>query len=160
MCQQPVISMELDPSDITIDVGETFTLEPTFNPDNATNREVIWESSDESIAEVNSIGEVTGIAGGTAVIICETVDGGFRSYCLVRVEEAVVQITVSPETYRLGLGKSYQLEATISNHGTATDIGIIWSSSDEDVCTVDENGKIYGVNYGYATITAEAADGY
>ena len=157
---EPVISMELDPSDITIDVGETFTLEPTFNPDNATNREVIWESSDESIAEVNSIGEVTGIAGGTAVIICETVDGGFRSYCLVRVEEAVVQITVSPETYRLGLGKSYQLEATISNHGTATDIGIIWSSSDEDVCTVDENGKIYGVNYGYATITAEAADGY
>ncbi len=157
---EPVISMELDPSDITIDVGETFTLEPVFKPANATNREVTWKSSDEDIAEVNAIGEVTGISGGTAVIICETVDGGYRSYCLVRVEEPVVEITVSPETYRLGLGKSYTLEATISNHGTATDIGIIWSSSDEDICTVDENGKIYGVNYGYATITAEAADGY
>ncbi|MBE5950060.1 MAG: hypothetical protein E7260_00550 [Lachnospiraceae bacterium] len=157
---QPVISMELDPSDITIDVGDTFTIEPVFKPDNATNREVTWESSDESIAEVNAIGEVTGISGGTAVIICETVDGGYRSYCLVRVEEPVVEITINPDNYRLGLGKSYQLEATISNHGTATDIGIIWSSSDESVCTVDDNGKIYGVNYGYATIMAEAADGY
>lgn len=157
---EPVISMELDPSDITIDVGDTFTLEPVFKPENATNREVIWESSDDSIAEVNAIGEVTGISGGTAVIICETVDGGYRSYCLVRVEEPVVEITINPDTYRLGRGKSYTLEATISNHGTATDIGIIWSSSDEDVCTVDENGKIYGVNYGYATITAEAEDGY
>lgn len=157
---EPVISMELDTDEITIDVGDTFTLEPIFKPANATNTDVTWASSDDSIAEVNAIGEVTGISGGTVVIVCETVDGGMRSYCLVRVEEPVIDIKLSPETYCLGINKSYTLTATITNHGTATDVGIIWSSSDEDICTVDERGKITGIDYGTAVITAEAADGY
>lgn len=156
---QPVRSLELDPSDIVIDVGEKFTIDPIFNPETASNTTVDWTSSDNKIATVNSIGEVTGVSGGTVVITCESVDGGYRAFCLVRVEEAVIDIVVTPETYRLGYGKTYTLEATITNKDTATDIEILWSSSDDSVVSVDQKGRITGVNYGYATITAESADG-
>lgn len=156
---QPVRSLKLDPSEIVIDVGEKFTIDPIFTPVTASNTEVDWTSSDTKIATVNSIGEVTGVAGGTVVITCQSVDGGYSAFCLVRVEEAVVDVVVTPDSYRLGFGKTYTLEAKITNHNTATDIGIIWSSSDDTICTVDERGRITGMDYGYATITAEAADG-
>ncbi len=154
----PVLSLELDQTEITIDVDESFVIDPIFKPAKPSNMEVIWSSNNEDVAEVDEFGEVTGIAGGTAVIICESVDGGYRAFCLVEVIEAVVEITLSPDTYRLGVGKTYPLTASISNHGTATDIGIEWSSSDESVCSVDEKGRITGVSYGLATIRAEAAD--
>lgn len=154
----PVLSLELDSKEIVIDVDETFVIDPIFKPAKPSNMEVIWSSSDEDVAEIDEFGEVTGIAGGTAVITCESVDGGYRAFCLVKVIEPVVEITMSPETYRLGFGKTYTLTATISNHGTATDIGIEWRSSDESICSVDEKGRITGVDYGFATIYAEAAD--
>lgn len=157
---EPVTSLELDPAEITIDVDEKFLITPVFSPKEPSNTEVKWSSSDEDIAEVNLLGEVLGISGGTVVITCETVDGGYRAFCLVTVEEPVYEITVTPDTYRLGIGKSYQLTATMTNKGTATDDEIIWSSSDESICTVDKYGKITGVDFGYATIKAEAADGY
>ncbi|MBO5352657.1 MAG: Ig domain-containing protein, partial [Lachnospiraceae bacterium] len=157
---EPMVSLELDETDITIDVDEKFLLTPEFSPEEPSNTEVKWSTSDEDIAEVNLLGEVTGISGGTVVITCETVDGGYRAFCLVTVEEPVYELTVTPDNYRLGIGKTYQLTATMTNKGTATDSEIIWSSSDESICTVDKFGKITGVNFGYATIKAEAADGY
>lgn len=155
---EAVRSLSLDPEEIVIDVGERFTIDPVFTPSSASNTEVDWTSSDDSVATVNSIGEVTGVAGGTVVITCESVDGGYRAFCLVRVEEPVVEVVVTPDNYRLGYGKSYTLQAVITNHATATDTKVNWSSSDPTVCTVDKNGRITGVNYGYATIRAEAAD--
>ena len=155
---EPVFSLELDEEEVTIDIEDTFALEPIFQPANPSNTEVIWSSSDDNVAEVNEFGEVTGISGGSAVITCESVDGGYRAYCLVTVIEPVIEVTMNPETYRLALGKTYTLTATVSNHGTATNAELEWSSSDESVCTVDNKGKITGVNYGYATITAEATD--
>ena len=155
---EPVFSLELDEEEVTIDIEDTFVLEPIFQPTNPSNTEVIWLSSDDNVAEVNEFGEVTGISGGSAVITCESVDGGYRAYCLVTVIEPVIEITMNPETYRLALGKTYTLTATVSNHGTATNAELEWSSSDESVCTVDNKGNIVGVDYGYATITAEATD--
>ncbi len=155
---EPVFSLELDEEEVTIDIEDTFTLEPIFQPANPSNTGVIWLSSHDNVAEVNEFGEVTGISGGSAVITCESVDGGYRAYCLVTVIEPVVEITMNPETYRLSLGKSYTLTATVSNQDTATNAQLEWSSSDKSVCTVDNKGKITGVGYGYATITAEATD--
>ncbi len=155
---EPVFSLELDEEEVTIDIEDTFVLEPIFQPANPSNTEVIWSSSDDNVAEVNEFGEVTGISGGSAVITCESVDGGYRAYCLVTVIEPVIEVTMNPETYRLALGKTYTLTATVSNHGTATNAELEWSSSDESVCTVDNKGNIVGVDYGYATITAEATD--
>lgn len=157
---EPVTSLELDPSEVTIDVGEKFTIAPVFKPENPTNIDVEWTSSNPNIATINAAGELEGQARGTAVIICETVDGGFRAFCLVTVVDPELELIIDPETYRLGYGKSYTLTAILKSHGEEQEADVEWSSSNSSVCTIDKNGKIKGVNYGYATITATTNDEY
>lgn len=156
---EPVTSLELDPTDLVIDVGEIFIIDPVFKPAEPSNMEVTWKSYDSSIATVNKLGEVEGISRGSTVITCESVDGGFRAFCLVTVVNPEITITVTPDNYRLGHGKSYTLEATVLNKGTKIDdVELIWTSSDESICSVDENGKIYGEDFGDATITVMLDD--
>lgn len=155
---EAVNGLELSPKKLEINAGDKVSLTPKFVPATASNTNVTWESSDESIATVNQHGEVTGIHGGLAVIQCQTDDGGYNAFCIVSVDEKVTEIVISPEQYKLGLGKTFQLTATITN-STASNKAVEWFSSDEDVVEVDKNGKIKGISLGYATITAMALDG-
>lgn len=157
---EAVRSMELDPSDLVIDVGEEFTIEPVFYPSSASNTRVKWATSDSSVATVSASGKVTGVARGTAILTCESVDGGYRAFCLVTVEDPLIVLQIDPSSYRLGYGKTHLLTAVLYRDGV--EIGpaeVEWYSSNRNVCTVDKSGRITGVNYGEATITAETLDG-
>ena len=57
-------------------VGETQELNVSIVPNNATNKSIIWSSSDDSIASVDSTGLITGLAVGSAVITAVAEDGG------------------------------------------------------------------------------------
>lgn len=155
---EAVTALEITPKKAVIDVGEEITLVTQFTPATASNTNVTWTSSDEEIATVNKDGEVTGIHGGVAVIQCTSDDGGYNGVCIITVIEEVTEIKITPEQYKLGLGKTYQLKAEITN-STASDKDVEWFSSDESIVTVDKNGKIKGMALGYATITARALDG-
>jgi len=155
---EAVTGLTITPDKATLDVGEKLTLYPEFTPATASNTNVTWTSSDDSIASVNKDGEVTAKQGGLVVIQCQTDDGGYNAICILTVIEEVTELKISPEQYKLGLGKTYQLKAEITN-STASNKDVEWFSSDESVVTVDQNGKIKGVSLGYATITAIALDG-
>ena len=59
----------------------------TVAPANAANKQVTWESSDETVATVDeNTGEVTGVAVGSSVITATTSDGNFTAVCLVTVK--------------------------------------------------------------------------
>ena len=64
----PVTSVTVTPSGKTLTVGKTVTLSVVVAPQNATNKEVSWTSSNSSIASVDENGTVTAISPGTAVI--------------------------------------------------------------------------------------------
>ena len=155
---EAVVSVELDEKEVLIDVGEEISLTPIFNPVTASDTTVTWTSSNDKVATVNKDGEVTGVSGGVAVIECKTYDGGYNAFCIVTVYEEVTSIKIVPEQYKLGLGKTYQLSVEV-NKKTATNKDVEWFSSDEDVVTVDQKGRIKGISLGYATITAVALDG-
>ena len=155
---EAVTALEITPDRATLDVGEKLQLYTEFTPATASNTAVYWSSSDEDIATVDKDGEVTAKQGGMVVIQCESDDGGYNAICIITVIEQVTEIKITPEQYKLGLGKTYQLKAEITN-STASDKDVEWFSSDESVCTVDQNGKIKGISLGYATITAMALDG-
>lgn len=157
---EPVTSLKLDTEDVTIDVGEKLTIEPIFEPANPTNIDVKWSSSNTKVATINAAGVVEGKARGTTIIVGETQDGGFRAFCLVTVVDAELELRIDPETYRLGYGKTFNLDAVLISHGVEQDADVEWTSSDSTVCSVDENGKIKGMDYGYATITAKTRDEY
>lgn len=80
-----VTGVSLDKSTIALAVGETSTLAATVLPANATNKAVIWTSSDPTIATVTSGGGVEGVADGNATITATTEDGTKTANCTVTV---------------------------------------------------------------------------
>jgi len=86
--QQLVTSITLSETFIALQPDETKRLTATVMPEDADNPDVKWESSDESVAEVNQNGRVTANALGTCTITCSATDGsGVKAECVVRVKQ-------------------------------------------------------------------------
>ena len=82
-----VEGVSLNKTSTTIATGGTETLTLIFTPDNATNKAVTWESSDETVATVVD-GKVTAVKSGTATITVTTIDGNHQATCTVTVNAA------------------------------------------------------------------------
>ncbi len=81
----PVTSIELDKTETDFDKGDTVQISATVLPANATDKTLTWESSDESIATVDSNGFVTGVTNGTATITAKSKDGTVQATCTVTI---------------------------------------------------------------------------
>lgn len=81
-----VKSIKLDQTKATLNVGDTLDLNAAIAPENADNPRVVWESSNEKVATVDSRGKVTAVNGGTADIVVKATDGSGKSAkCTVKV---------------------------------------------------------------------------
>ena len=89
-----VTSVSLDKTSLELTEGGTGTLIATVEPNNATNKNVTWESSNTSVATVDANGEVTAVSAGTATITVTTVDGRKTATCTVTVKPAEYTVTV------------------------------------------------------------------
>ena len=159
-----VTGVTLDKETVTIKEGQTATLKATVLPENATNKEVTWTSSNESIATISN-GVITGASEGTATITVTTKDGNFTDTCTVTVEKVetepetivVTGVTLDKEAVTIKEGQTSTLKATVLPEN-ATNKNITWTSSNENVATIS-NGVITGVAEGTATITVTTKDG-
>lgn len=156
-----VTGVSLNKTSTSLVVGGTETLTATVAPDDATNKNVTWASSDENVATVVD-GVVTAIAAGTTDITVTTEDGSYTATCKVTVTAGAVAVTgvsLNKETTTLLVGGGVEtLTATIAPDD-ATNKNVIWASSDETVATVDESGKVTAVGVGTANITVTTVDG-
>ena len=153
-----VESITLSEETLTLTEGATFQLTATVMPDNATDKTVIWNTSDGSIVTVSEDGLVTAVAEGTATIIASA--GGQSTQCEVTVTKEVIEvegITLSQTSLLLGEGATATLTATVTPEN-ATDKTVTWSSSDESVATVSGDGLVTGVKEGKAVVTATAGE--
>jgi len=82
---QSVKSVKLNKTNMSITKGKSYKLIPTINPSNASNKKVIWESSNKANATVSSTGTVKGIKKGTAYIYVYTFEGKKSAKCKVIV---------------------------------------------------------------------------
>ena len=80
-----VWKVELDRSNLEIMKGDTAELHATITPSNATCQYVIWSSSDDNIATVDSNGKVTGVGKGEAIITATSEEGELTAKCNVKV---------------------------------------------------------------------------
>ncbi|PKM65217.1 MAG: hypothetical protein CVU95_16260 [Firmicutes bacterium HGW-Firmicutes-2] len=81
-----VTDVEIDQDNHTIKTGTSSQLSATITPGNAVDQTVVWSSSNNEVAIVDNVGEVTGIAVGTAVITVATNDGGYSDTVIITVE--------------------------------------------------------------------------
>lgn len=80
-----VTRVSLDKKTLNLTEGKNETLIATVKPDNATNKNVIWESSDPNVVTVDASGNVTAKKAGKATITVKTAEGGFTDTCEVTV---------------------------------------------------------------------------
>lgn len=82
----PVTKIVLSDRNLKLKTGDRQLLTATLFPDNATEKKVLWTSSDESVVTVNSDGVVTAVAPGNAAILCTALDDAEKTVsCEVNV---------------------------------------------------------------------------
>lgn len=158
----PVEGVSLDKKDAALKIGETTALKAIITPENATNKNVSWSSSDEKIATVKD-GVITAVAEGKAAITVTTEDGNKTAVCNVTVSGekpdiiSVTGVSLDRGEAALKIGETTTLTAAITPEN-ATNKNVNWSSSDEKVATV-KSGVVTAISEGKATITVTTEDG-
>ena len=156
-----VTGITLDKQSITISAGSSEKITATVAPSNATNKNLTWHSSNNSVASVGQDGTVYGVSTGSATISATATDGsGKAAYCTVTVTGSTVPVqgvTLNKASMVIKRGTTGTLTATVTP-ANATDKTVSWSSSDTSIATVS-SGVVTGVAVGTATITVTTTDG-
>lgn len=152
-------TIQLDVYSLTLARGKSSTVKAIIGPENAGNKNVVWASSDESVATVSAKGVVKGVGAGTCVITATTTDGSnLTAKCSVTVNEPVTKLTPSQKTVYMKEGESYTPSVT-AEPAAATNKTVLYTSSDPLVVEVASGGVLKANSYGTVTITATAQDG-
>lgn len=91
--------ISFDQAEKTLKEGESFVLTPVFTPENASNKKVIWTSSNQSIATVDQEGKVSTHSFGECIIKAISEDGGFEAICKVIVLEPTIEEAIKVNIY-------------------------------------------------------------
>ena len=156
--QQAVTGIRLDKDSLTLSTGTVGVLKTEISPADAGNKALEWSSSDETVATVRD-GKIRAKECGECDITCRATDGsGIQTVCRLTVIKMVKSIRTQNNVATIPYAGTFQTEVTIAP-ADATNPVLKWESSDTNICTVDENGTIYGAGPGNCVVTAETTDG-
>ena len=157
-----VTGVTLDKSTLSLEEGATGDLVATVAPSTASDKTVTFASSDEAIATVDNKGKVTAVKAGNADITVTTKDGSKTAKCALTVtakQIPVTGVTLDKTTLSLEVGATATLNATIAP-SNASYKAVSFTSSDDAIATVDNDGLVTAVAAGSSDITVESiADG-
>lgn len=142
----------------SVTVGGKFQLNACVLPHTATDRSVVWTSSDENVAKVDGKGYVTTIKSGEAVITATSSDGGFTAECMVTVldQTKVTGVELNKYSLEISEGESQLIFATVIPD-TAKNNKTSWISSDRGIVleknNYDNSCEVTGISEGVAKIT-------
>ncbi|MGE7091108.1 Ig-like domain-containing protein [Lysinibacillus sp. NPDC048646] len=150
-----VESITLDKNNLELFEGDSEKLTATVTPDSAN---VIWMSSDESIATVDQNGNVIAIKEGVITVTAQVPNSNLTANCVVIVKKRgnteSESITLDRNVLELLEGSQDKLTATVLPEDSLNK-NVIWSSSDETIATIDQNGNVTAIREGEATIFAK-----
>ena len=152
----PIKSVTLDYESANLEVDETLELTATINPDNTTESKTLtWESSNSDIVSVDNNGLVTAKKEGDAIITVTT-SNNLKDTCAIHVGKQTVEIKgvqLNKASLTLTEGNQETLVATILPTDTTMEKVLTWSSDNDAVAMVDQQGKVTALTAGKATIT-------
>ena len=153
--EKPATAVTLGDSTLTINNGETAKLTLSVTPADFTDA-VTWKSSDETVVTISDAGVVTAKGAGNATIRVSV--GNVSASCKVTVVQPVTRISLNKLSRSLEAQDVYTLKATVIP-SDANDKTVTWSSSDEAIATVNQEGVVTALKKGTAVITVTANDG-
>ncbi|ETW94245.1 MAG: hypothetical protein ETSY2_50100, partial [Candidatus Entotheonella gemina] len=161
------VALAIEPVTATIDVGQTqpFTARVTLS--DGSNQEVTnqatWTSSNDNIATINAQGLATGISLGTVQINAQF--AGFTASANLTVEgppdPVPVSLAIEPVTATINVGQTQSFTARVTlSDGSNQEVTnqTIWTSSNDNVVTIDAQGLATGIGDGTVQITAQFAE--
>lgn len=144
-----VESITLDKDLLTLTEGEINSLVATVLPENATEKNLIWTSSDESVVQVDSTGKITALKAGEATVLVSTTDGNKKAQTSIKVIEPTI-VSIEDLTVNLIQNDSYSLpkilNATMSN-GTIKEVSVNWDTqvvNTSNLGTLNYKGTVDG----------------
>ena len=179
--KQPVTSIKLNKTSVTLKKGNKLTLKAIAYPKNANNRAVVWKSSNKKVATVSSKGVVKAVGNGTATITVTAKDGSKKkASCKVNIgktgsqKKRLITKIIFPHKERKmyslpdNMAKDYGIIPVIYSGNfsepqifpnDASNQKLLWKSSNQKVAGVNSNGNVTAKSAGTAIITASATDG-
>ena len=136
--QIAVDHITLNAKDITLQVGDVFRLKVTIIPENATNQQVTWRSSDEKVATVDENGMVKALREGIVTAIAVSADGGKIAVCNITIKGNTTEVpttqattetsvtTESPETVTETGTKPAKVTGLKKKNVKATSVKLTW----------------------------------
>ena len=137
----------------SIYIGESVRLNGTVYPSNAEDKLISWESSDTSIALVDSNGNLTAVGVGKVVISAKTSRGTTSKFDLTVKEIVAESISIEGKVDDIFINETINLSVIFTPENT-TYKDIEWSSADSGIANIDETGKLTALALGKTTITA------
>jgi uncharacterized protein YjdB len=150
-----------DNLDVKLNDGNETTVEATVSPADATDVKVSYASTDEAVATVDKDGRVQVLQPGECDIVTTLTQEDKKvveKKTHIKAYYEVEGITLDKTEGILTAGNTVALNATVLPEEIADETTVTWTSSDEKVATVDENGKVTAIAAGEATITATAGE--
>ena len=155
-------TITVTPSSHTLEaISATVQLSATVKDQNnntMTGQTVTWSSGNTAVATVNAQGLVTAVSNGSAQITARS--GNASGTASITVSEPMAtRITITPSSRTLeAIGETVQLMATVRDqrNNVMTGQTVTWSSGDDAVATVSEEGLVTAVSNGMVDITAQS----
>ena len=157
---QPAKSVSITPAEVPVIVGRTAPAKATVLPADATDKNVTWSVSDETIATVTKYGQLTGVKAGECTLYATSISNPeVQAEARVVVSQLVTKVENAndPAETSIKVGERVQTRWNILPED-ATVTALTFKSNYPKVAAVDENGMVTGLNKGVATIVATSKD--
>ncbi|MBR6580563.1 MAG: Ig-like domain-containing protein [Ruminococcus sp.] len=150
-------------SEVTLEAGTSYVPILAISPLNATNKTLVWASSNNSVATVSEKGVITAVGEGTCyVTVSSASNPAVMAVAIINVTNStstVTEIKLSKYEMKLSVGSS-DISIVTMLPVDAENKEEFWTSSDISVATVDEMGWVYGVGKGECIVTVYSMDNH
>lgn len=152
-----VTGVVIENADVELGVGEELQLSARIEPSTASNLNMTWKSSDESVVSVDNLGRIKGISYGEATITVTTEDGAYTDEVKVEVTKKLTSISLDVDELDVILHEQATLNVLYNPEDTISDKTVVWESSHPAVVSINSDGVVTAEDYGYSIITATVA---
>lgn len=142
-------SISLSEKELILEEKESYKLKATVLPNNATNKSLIWHSSDDKIITVDNEGTVVAHSVGEATVTVSDTSGKITNQLVITVKEPTIQ-SIEDFTINITQNDDYSLPTTVSaimSNNTTKEVPVSWDTKEIDTSIIGTktlNGTVEG----------------